>query len=229
MDQQKSKQVFVTLAVTLLVVGLLFVSGLLPRRSASGLAFFLGPAGAVLLIGCVASLGVLVDRLIPALARITALLGGLVLLCLVVMMTITIVGRSTGLGELTGSYEILEAGIAFAIFSFLPITQLYGGHATVDVFTSFLSPRVNRWIVVFWEIVLLLVILLIVWRLYEGTLSHFKRGGTTTFLQFPLWWPYTASCIAGSIASVTAHYSAVMRIGEAMQNRNILPSEHAEH
>ena len=168
-------------------------------------------------------------RLIQFLARSTALLGGLVLLALVVMMTLTILGRETGLGEITGSYELLEAGIAFAIFSFLPITQLYGAHATVDVFTSFLPRRANRWIAACWEVVLLLVILLIVWRLYEGTLSHYKRGGTTTFLQFPLWWPFTASFIAGLVACVTAIYCAVMRVAEALRDRNILPSEHAEH
>lgn len=165
-------------------------------------------------------------RPIQSLARITALLGGLVLLALVLMTTVSILGRSAGLGEITGTYELLEAGIAFAIFSFLPITQLYGAHAKVDVFTSFLSTRTNRWIAAFWEIVLLLVILLIVWRLYEGTLSHYKRGGTTTFLQFPLWWPFTASFIAGLVASITAIYCAAMRILEALQNRTILPTEH---
>lgn len=168
-------------------------------------------------------------RLIQSLARNTALLGGLVLLALVIMMTMTILGRSTGLGEVTGNYELLKAGIAFAIFSFLPITQLYGAHATVDVFTSFLPNRANRWIAAFWEVVLLLVIVLIVWRLYEGTVSHFKRGGTTTFLQFPLWWPYTASFVAGLVACMTALYCAVMRVGEAIAGRNMLPSEHGEH
>ena len=168
-------------------------------------------------------------RLIQFLARSTALLGGIILLVLVLIMTVTILGRSTGLGEVTGSYELLEAGIAFAIFSFLPITQFYGAHATVDVFTSFLPERANRWIAAFWEVVLLLVILLVVWRLYEGTLSHFKRGGTTTFLQFPLWWPYAASCIAGLVACITAAYCAAMRILEALRNSNVLPSEHAEH
>ena len=97
-------------------------------------------------------------RLIQSLARITALLGGLVLVVLVIMTTLSVTGRSVGLGEITGNYEILEAGIAFAIFSFLPITQLYGAHATVDVFTSFLPRRANRWIAVFWEVVLLAVI-----------------------------------------------------------------------
>jgi len=168
-------------------------------------------------------------RFVQSLARLTALLGGLVLVGLVIMSTVSVTGRAIGLGEIYGNYEVLEAGIAFAIFSFLPVTQLYGAHASVDVFTSFLSPRVNRWIVAFWEVVLMAVILLIVWRLYEGTLSHYKRGGTTNFLQFPLWWPYTASFLAGIVASVTAIYCAVLRIGEAVQGRDILPSEHAEH
>ncbi len=44
-----------------------------------------------------------------------------------------------GVGEINGNYELLEAGVAFAIFSFLPICQFNGAHATVDVFTSFLS------------------------------------------------------------------------------------------
>lgn len=168
-------------------------------------------------------------RLIQSLARLTALIGGLMLIALVSMTTLSILGRSIGVGEITGTYELLEAGIAFAIFSFLPITQLYGAHANVDVFTSFLPKRANRWIAAFWEVVLAATILLIVWRLYEGTLTHYSRGGTTTFLQFPLWWPYTACFVAGVVASITSVYCAVLRINEALQNRNILPSEHAEH
>lgn len=168
-------------------------------------------------------------RLIQSLAHFTALIGGLVLLGLILMTTFSVLGRSVGVGEITGNYELLEAGIAFAIFSFLPITQLYGAHASVDVFTSFLGSRASRWIVAFWEVVLAATIMLIVWRLTAGALSHYERGGTTTFLQFPLWWPYTACVWAGGVASVVAIYCAVLRIIEALQNRSILPTEHAEH
>jgi len=167
-------------------------------------------------------------RSVRTLARLTALIGGLVLLALVIMMTATILGRATGVGGVTGSYELLEAGIAFAIFSFLPITQFYGAHATVDVFTSFLPERANRWLLVFWEVVLAMMIVLIVWRLYEGALSHYKRGGTTTFLQFPLWWPYTACVASGVVAAATSIYCAFARVTEAVQGRDVLPSEHAE-
>ena len=78
-------------------------------------------------------------RMIQFLARITAIIGGLVLVALILMTTLSIFGRSInkvlhrtffqeklagvsqslidmGVGEINGNYELLEAGIAFAIF-----------------------------------------------------------------------------------------------------------------
>lgn len=191
-------------------------------------------------------------RLIQSLARLTALAGGFVLIVLIVLTSLSIIGRSLnkllhsdffqqkmtglsqtlldmGIGEINGSYELLEAGVAFAIFSFLPLCQLYGAHATVDVFTAALPIRANRWIAAFWEIVLALVLLLIIWRLYEGMQRYMGNGETTLFLQFPVWWAYAASFAAGVVTCIVAVYCAVMRLLEAVQNHSILPSEHGEH
>ena len=75
------------------------------------------------------------------LARLTAIVGGFVLVVLIVMTTLSIIGRTInktmhsdfaisllgslaqkiidlGVGEINGNYEILEVGVAFAIFSF---------------------------------------------------------------------------------------------------------------
>ncbi|MEM9967936.1 MAG: TRAP transporter small permease [Pseudomonadota bacterium] len=187
-------------------------------------------------------------RLVGTLARLTALIGGATLLALIALTTLSILGRSTskllhgpfferwfntfstwlldiGVGEINGSYELLEAGMAFAIFSFLPICQFYGAHATVDVFTSFLPRRANRWLFAFWETVLALTVLLIVWRLYGGMQRYISNGETTLFLQFPVWWAYAASFAAGIVASIVAVYCAVIRCSEAAFGRLILPSE----
>ena len=191
-------------------------------------------------------------RLIYFLARFTAVIGGLVLMALVLMTTASIIGRTVnkmlhspffqekltglsqglidmGIGEINGNYELLEAGVAFAIFSFLPICQYYGAHATVDVFTSFLPARVNRWIMAFWEVVLAAVIVLIIWRLYEGMQRYLGNGETTLFLQFPVWWAYAASFASGVIASVVSVYCAVSRVIEAIRGTDILPSEQGAH
>lgn len=186
-------------------------------------------------------------RLMLFLARFTAILGGLVLLALVILTTLSIIGRSinkllhdgavqgtlgdfaqtllaSGVGEIQGSYELLEAGVALAIFSFFPICQIYGGHATVDVFTSFLPGRANRSVTAFWEVVLTAVLILLSWRLYEGMLRYIGNGETTLFLQFPIWWSYAASFAASVVTCIVAIYCAAMRVAEAVMNRSILPT-----
>lgn len=186
-------------------------------------------------------------RFIHALARTTALTGGLALLGIVLMTTASILGRSInkalhsgffqgelaaisnalldlGVGEINGNYEILEAGIAFAIFSFLPICQLRGAHATVDVFTSFLPERLNRWIVAFWEMLLTAAIVLLVVQLYGGMERYIGNGQTTLFLQFPVWWAYALSFAAGVVACIVGVYCAATRILEAIRDTVILPT-----
>lgn len=185
-------------------------------------------------------------RLVETLARAMALIGGLVLLALVTLTCVSVLGRglntlghsglltsitpgvanaliATGVGPITGDFELVEAGIAFAIFAFLPICQLYGGHATVDVFTNLLGRGVNRVIIAFWEIVLAAVIFLLTWRLFEGLAGKYANGETTFLLQFPVWWAYGASFFASVIAALVALYCAFARIAEAATGERQLP------
>ena len=87
------------------------------------------------------------------------------------------------LGPVNGDYEIVEAGIAFAIFSFLPLAQITGAHATVDVFTSFLPERPNRFLTAAAELLFAAVLVIIAVQLWQGTLSKFERHQTTFLLQ----------------------------------------------
>ncbi len=191
--------------------------------------------------------------LIERVARVTAIIGGMVLTALVILTCVSVLGRglntlghselligaapglaewliATGVAPITGDFELVEAGIAFAIFAFLPICQLYGGHATVDVFTALLSTRKNRVIRSFWEVVLSAIILLITWRLYVGMMDKMAYGETTFLLQFPVWWSYAASLVAAVIASVVAIYCAAARVLNLLTGRQYLPqSEGAGH
>ena len=180
------------------------------------------------------------------LARVTAIIGGLILIVLVVLTTLSIIGRTInkmmhsdlaetmlgslsrsiidlGVGEINGNYELLEAGVAFAIFSFFPICQLYNNHATVDVFTSAMPPRALSVLRAFWEVVLSVTIIFITWRLYEGMQRYIGNGETTLFLEMPVWWSYAASFVAAVVACIIATYCAVMRVTEAATGQTILP------
>ncbi|WP_300033547.1 TRAP transporter small permease [uncultured Roseobacter sp.] len=180
------------------------------------------------------------------LARLTSIIGGLVLTGLVVMTTLSIIGRSInewlhsdwvegtfggiaqwfldlGIGEVNGSYELLEAGVAFAIFSFFPVCQLYSGHATVDIFTSRLPRPVGRGISAFWEVVLAAALILICVQLFGGVQRYLRNGETTLFLQFPVWWAYSASFAASVVTCIVAVYCALMRVAESLTGRPMMP------
>jgi hypothetical protein len=52
---------------------------------------------------------------------------------------------------------------------------------------------------------------------------YIGNGETTLFLQMPVWWSYTASFAAATVACIVAAYCAVMRVTEAVTGRTILP------
>ncbi len=193
---------------------------------------------------------VLVERI----AKLTALLGGLVLLGLVLLACVSIAGRAIntvaflrevveiapsishlvetiGIGGVNGDFEMIEAGVAFAIFAFFPYCQLRGGHATVDIFTSFLPRKVNHYLVAFWDIILAGVICLICWRLYVGMMGKMNAHETTMLLQLPVWWTYAFSFAASLVSVLVSLYITVARFLEILTGNVYLSnsSEGAVH
>lgn len=187
------------------------------------------------------------QRLTLSLARGMAFLGGFVLTLLIVLTCVSVLGRilngvlhggfaqnlfpgfaewliKAGVGPVLGDFEVVEAGVAFAIFAFIPLCQITGGHASVDIFTSKFPRRVNRVIQVAVDIVFAAVLILIAQRLYIGLIEKQQYNETTFMLQFPIWWAYAASLVAAALAAGVAIYVAVARIVEIMSGRVILPN-----
>jgi TRAP-type C4-dicarboxylate transport system permease small subunit len=182
-----------------------------------------------------------------------ALLGGAVLTALVLMTCISILGRQantvlhtdivqalapgfaawalgSGIGPIFGDYEITEMGMAFALFCFLPLCQLTVGHARVDVFTSFLSARVNRVLRFLTELALAVALVLIAWRLQVATSARMGTGQTTYLLEWPVWWAYAASSVAAWAGVVVAVYMVWVRAVEVARGRDIIgDGGEAEH
>lgn len=184
----------------------------------------------------------MVHRVMMALCRAMALLGGLVLVALILLVCVSISGRALngmlhgmgdvavaqvlldwGIGPVTGDFELVEAGMAFAIFAFLPLCQITGSHASVDVFTAKLPPRALRALRAVIEVLFAAVLIVIAVQLYEGTLSKIRSGQTTFLLQFPIWWAYAASLVAAVLAAVVACYVAVLRAWAVVSGHSPLP------
>lgn len=176
------------------------------------------------------------------LARFMAILGGIVLSFLIIMTCVSILGRllngvfhsdllqnnapdlakwmiDIGVGPVNGDFELVEAGVAFAIFAFIPLCQMTAGHASVDIFTSMFSKNVNRFLRMVIEIIFAAVLILIAWRLFEGLVSKFGYGETTFLLQFPIWWSYLASFVGVVTAAAAGCYMAWIRTLEFFTKR----------
>lgn len=176
------------------------------------------------------------------LARALAILGGLVLSAQIVMTCISIVGReinafmagswmqglapgfadwilASGVGQVKGDTELVEAGMAFTIFCFLPLCQITASHAAVDIFTQQLPAFANRVLRMLAEVGFAAVLILIAWKLWDGTVAKFDNGETSWLLEFPIWCAYAASLMAAITAAIVAIYMAVMRIVEVATGR----------
>lgn len=173
-------------------------------------------------------------RSIELLARAFAVLGGLVLTFLIVLTCLSVVGRilnsifhsdilqnlaptfadamlATGVGPINGDFELVEVGLAFAIFAFIPLCQLDGEHASVDIFISHF-PSLNRRMQILIDIAFALVLILITVKLYEGMESKRSSGQTTLLLQFPVWWGYAASLLGAVASALVGVYLVVTRL-----------------
>ena len=183
--------------------------------------------------------------LIKKLAHAMAVLGGLVLISLILLVCTSVLGRSVGtvlhgafmqtnftdfsnwalgvgIGAINGDFELVEAGVAFAIFAFLPLCQLSGNHATVDGLTSKLSLRSNQVLKMISECLFALVLGLIAWRLFAGMEAKQRYGETTFLLQFPIWWAYAASFLGAALAALVSIFMAIVRILEALSGKELL-------
>lgn len=151
----------------------------------------------------------LLGRTVVGLARMLAIAGGVVLLAMVAMIVISIIGRallSIGLRPITGDYELVSIGMGFAVFAFMPWAHLTRSHALVSLVTDSFGVRVNSWILVITDVMMVAASWFIAWRLYLGMMDKFAYRETTLLLRFPLSWAYAMGLVGAVALAVVAIY-----------------------
>jgi TRAP-type C4-dicarboxylate transport system permease small subunit len=160
------------------------------------------------------------EKIVRAIAGGTALAGGAVLIGIVLMTCISVTGRgltSIGLTPVEGDFELVEIGIGFAVFAFLPWCHLQRGHATVELFTARFGKRVNKWIDVLSDLLFLLVSGLIAWRLWLGMLDKKSYFETTFILQIEIWQAYAACMLGAAVFTLVSAYQLGCSLKRAIQ------------
>jgi len=133
-----------------------------------------------------------------------ALAGCLVLVCVVVMATISSVTGFLIASPFPGDFELTEMCVAVAAFMFLPYCQLTFAHVSADIFTSKASDRLVRLLSRAGSVLALAFSLLLVSRTYEGLLDYQTYLETTTILQIPIWYAFVPALLSLALWAVAA-------------------------
>ncbi len=162
-----------------------------------------------------------IERSVYFLARLAAVSGGIVLIGLVFLTVISVGGRSLtflGLAPVAGDFELVEIGMGFAIFSFLPWCHLQRAHASVDLLYHRFGAGTRRLLAIFSDALVLGIALLIAWRLWLGMLDKRAYGDTTYLLEIPLWWAYGAAMSGAAIFVIVSAWCLFETLAGAEQD-----------
>jgi TRAP-type C4-dicarboxylate transport system permease small subunit len=144
-----------------------------------------------------------------------ALLGGAIFVGIAVMSVASIASRAMFSKPLSGDYELVQIGCATFVAMCLPLCQVRYGNIIVDFFTTRLPLAVQRRLDAIGALMLALVMALVAWRLFVGTLSIRESGETTTILGWPVWWTYGSMVPGVALTAVAGLYTAIERLREA--------------
>lgn len=151
-----------------------------------------------------------------------ALAGGLVLLGVVLINAFSLTRLIFAGRPFPGDFEIVEVGVAVAVFAFLPYCQLTGANVTADIFTSGAGPRLRSALSAIASTIAACFAAFLLWRMYEGFLDFRLYEETTAIYQFPIWGAYLPILVSIALLIV----GSVMTLCEALSDEISEESEH---
>jgi TRAP-type C4-dicarboxylate transport system permease small subunit len=126
----------------------------------------------------------------PVIRRIVelwALAGGFLLIAIVMLNVVSLIGNIVANQPVRGDFELVEMGVAVAVFAFLPYCQLTGANVTADIFTAWAGPRLLTVLAFIAAVVALGFAVLLLWSMWYGLLDLREYREVTTIYQIPVW------------------------------------------
>ena len=129
-------------------------------------------------------------RALDQLARLSALLGGLLMVGIMTMTCASVVGRNLLDRTLVGDFEVTGLTCGVAIAMFMPLCQLRRGNIRVDFFTARASAGTVAWLNRSGALLMALCISVLAWRSALGGLNAHANFSSSMMLGVPHWWVY---------------------------------------
>lgn len=129
-------------------------------------------------------------RLLDALAKLCAILAGVLLTLITLMTCASLIGRNTTGWTIVGDFELSGAAAGAAIALFMPWCALRRGNIIVDFFTAKASDRTNAALDRLGALLFAAALGLMAWRTTVGGLSAWQNQSATMMLGLPEWIVY---------------------------------------
>jgi TRAP-type C4-dicarboxylate transport system permease small subunit len=154
-------------------------------------------------------------RTLQRAATAVALIGGAILFALTLLTVISVIGRAAFSAPIPGDFELVEIGMAVAIFAFLPYCQIVRGNVIVDLFTTRASPRTRALLDAAGNLIYTAIAALLTWRGALGGLEVRGYGETTMVLRVPVWWGYVPAVLCLALLTLVCAYTTWRSLREA--------------
>jgi len=154
-------------------------------------------------------------NVLSPLAKLCAVLAGLLLTIITVVTCGNLILRNTTGDSLAGAFEITAVCTGAAIALFMPLCQLRRGHIIVDFFTTGLSDAANDKLDRIGALVLALVFALLSWRTCLGGLSAYTANSQTMMMGIPEWYVYAAMTPPFAVSALIGLSQAVFGFNES--------------
>ena len=128
--------------------------------------------------------------LLEQLAKLCAVLAGVLLTVITLMTCVSLIGRNTTGWTIVGDFELSGSAAGAAIALFMPWCQVKRGNIMVDFFTAKASAVTQDRLDRFGALLLGGAMLLMTWRTAVGGLNAWKSQAGSMMLGFPEWAVY---------------------------------------
>ena len=144
-------------------------------------------------------------------ARVLALLGGFLLVGLAALVTTSVLMRWVGGQGVNGDFELVQTGLALAVFAFLPLCQAHRGNVMVDTFTLRLPATFQAGLDALWDLVYAVFAAFIAWRLAIGASEALSSHTTSMVLGLPIHYAISACAAMAAFLALIAVLTAIRR------------------
>jgi TRAP-type C4-dicarboxylate transport system permease small subunit len=129
-------------------------------------------------------------KILESLAKLCAILAGVLLTVITLMTCISLIGRNTTGWTIVGDFELSGSAAGAAIALFMPWCQLRRGNIIVDFFTAKASGATNAALDRVGALILALCVGLLAWRTVVGGIAAWTSGAGSMMMGFPEWIVY---------------------------------------